>query len=1702
MIQNFTRFFDKNGNDFNFGATYSPLISLYDDSEILYESFYGKMFFPSVSVGLIESQQIYMLQEITGPTSSFELRKVTGRVSVVGGNSTVAGIDSDFTELTIGDTIKIAADDYTISSIAGPTSMSISPTPSSSTTTFDIYRYDYLSYGQLRTSPGTFSETVNASFDKDEKIFLYDVDYSEDSPFIEKFFSSAYELVDGSSDTVDPLTGRIQLATVTTLPLQVNLGLSSDTEEILTRNFYLTSVKTYTESFVLAPVYSTTYTFYIGGTSHPLYDITDFYLEGLGASGSTFDEKTLEVISIGVTGSNTYIEVKSFDETPVGASNFSSYQIKWVNIFRLANLDLYGETESEDERFKVVLNNFGKSIDHDKEYIFRESDINEDLPDYHLLNKKRKELLLEGDNIYPYLGSYKALINIINFFGYYDLRIKEYFLNVNPAASNFGKYLHILVPKDAKQRDEVRHAWSIVPSKIYKKTSLFGLFYDINRTTENVDDFGIPEVEDAFDFSPEEVLIKLFGLKELLKQQFLPLNARIYDITGEGIYFERIRLDSWADNLTHLTLDLGRRPVFNILPVKETYITDLRRIDQFYVEKFVEQGLTGFLGATAANPLITPLSYTGPMSELYDTYLESYSTYVDNIFDVNGNLIAPIDDAWNYMPPSIYNINFNELAARMHPLPDDDNIVSGGPTLLEARFDLTWEESQFNWSQLGILGPSGAPININLWTWDSIGRGEYIDMRWTIEKSGIQGFYYDSERRPISEFVTSTQGATAFTIPGKITVDITGGSIVQANIFAGYGYSTPPSVFIPGPDTPGVTATMSVTILDGYIVGATFTGGSGYTYAPTVTVDVPTISYEEDKRLLHAVSLPYEGVYDVALYIYDITNGYTVEFQKYNVKNKNVDFASSIRKETKERLWQDFVNISWQEVTGPWYYPIHVHTTWEDCVLNWESLNFSSFDNSELFEYDLNTSIHSIDRTYPTVTLLGNLTGDLDNSLSLDTGDFIFLTRDSGDLIVENLPIPPDSFGTKVFGMVGLTAQAAILIGASGDTVIDTSIYDTTVFLNIGDSIYFPLPVNSWYTIDNVGATSLTLTEPLSASVSSLALTYNSDKEVEVGYTGPAIEMNRYSRIIVTNNCDYLSLSSSNDMYYYLDGLTASGSSLVLKGEDVIIRKLIVENTTLPGGNGTELHASWGMFSGTYAIEITNIALIGGNTQLRLKDDNKELYCLDGNFTVKLADYDVDYAETRIGPDSLTFSNANELTWDENESLTWLGTEYHGGILCGYIIPFVAPSGSISIDEEPTFFFTGNLTIESTKTGLQVATDELNNSTNSGIVKYNYSTLPEDELYVTGLTGGNLSVLTNAAPGATSIDLTSIPDGGTLKIPAEITVTIISGSIAAVTIVNPGYGYTYTPNVSITPPGCTGTAGIITLTMSGLPYAGTVIGATFSPGSGYPSSTTAEVDQPTNYKVADNYIWTGYEWVEIIGVSGATLLLGTALNYTVNAGDFMLMPYQYHKQIFLNPSLMQQFYYFIHGKAVNPSGEMLSYINLGNGVESEWAIYPDRTYTYPLRNSILNLSIPQYNDLTQDFSYQKWVYEGSDYPAQTTYPDYESDVLSYQSRVPYGLTLQSPYSFIDTVISSNQQTVPQFTPVVFHYDNCRIPGKKNPIWTIKNDVTGKIEVMTDQSKLMWNFTKTGKFTVTLQIYDTNGNKSVGQKNSFIVVDGN
>ena len=248
----------------------------------------------------------------------------------------------------------------------------------------------------------------------------------------------------------------------------------------------------------------------------------------------------------------------------------------------LSRVSLVFQAVGEDERFKSMLENFGRTIDS-KEYIaFRNTDIKEDKINYQELNNKRKEMLVAGSEIWPYLGSYKGLVNALKYFGYGDLRLKEYWLNVDQNSKNEGKMITMNVPLSLdytdKEFDQYKRFINGIapnqPSKVFRKTAKFGLFYDLNRDTGEFDEDGLPITEDVFEFTNEEILIKLFSLKSILKEKFLPLNARIIDITGEGVYYDNIGINSWNIPTPTFHVDVEKELAFEANP-KVGFLEDL-----------------------------------------------------------------------------------------------------------------------------------------------------------------------------------------------------------------------------------------------------------------------------------------------------------------------------------------------------------------------------------------------------------------------------------------------------------------------------------------------------------------------------------------------------------------------------------------------------------------------------------------------------------------------------------------------------------------------------------------------------------------------------------------------------------------------------------------------------------------------------------------------------------------------------------------------------------------------------------------------------------------------------------------------------------------------------------------------------------------------------------------------------------------------
>lgn len=193
----------------------------------------------------------------------------------------------------------------------------------------------------------------------------------------------------------------------------------------------------------------------------------------------------------------------------------------------ILSCSLYGQTEIEDVRFKVNLNNIGIQIEDEVYPIFYRSDIQDNAIDWTIMNQKRKELLTTYREIYDYIGSYKALINSINYFGYNDLYVYEYYRNVDQNSELYNKLHKVMIPDIFDNTVEGWHEIDFISDKyqnqnIWKKTNLFNLAYRI--TDENG--------ENVLIYTLDEVQYKLTKLKNWLRKNIIPISANLVDLTG------------------------------------------------------------------------------------------------------------------------------------------------------------------------------------------------------------------------------------------------------------------------------------------------------------------------------------------------------------------------------------------------------------------------------------------------------------------------------------------------------------------------------------------------------------------------------------------------------------------------------------------------------------------------------------------------------------------------------------------------------------------------------------------------------------------------------------------------------------------------------------------------------------------------------------------------------------------------------------------------------------------------------------------------------------------------------------------------------------------------------------------------------------------------------------------------------------------
>lgn len=358
------------------------------------------------------------------------------------------------------------------------------------------------------------------------------------------------------------------------------------------------------------------------------------------------------------------------------SSDKEGFHIRTLNVYatedgnevKVAEIKVYGEVVAEDERLKSLLTNMALNLDEMDYLIFRDSDIKDLSVDYKLLNRKRKELLLQASTIKPFIGTYKALLGIIDFFGYSNVSLREYWLNINEQSEGFGKMMVVPVANQTEVGFLAKKSRNKnLPNSNQKKTSRFSLAYRLNVPTGKLNEFDLPEVEEITDFSPDEILIKLYALKRKLQREYLPLNAKIVDITAEGDYFDGVNQRVWNNQHQIHAQFAGQDVHYDVFPeTKSIYIEDLRKIDYRLmgrnqeIEVFnkterneLENSIRNFYTSwhdedmstfnTIENiPIGSPIVLTG--TSLKDTWDDAEFTFID-ANDTDDDITYPIYNA-------------------------------------------------------------------------------------------------------------------------------------------------------------------------------------------------------------------------------------------------------------------------------------------------------------------------------------------------------------------------------------------------------------------------------------------------------------------------------------------------------------------------------------------------------------------------------------------------------------------------------------------------------------------------------------------------------------------------------------------------------------------------------------------------------------------------------------------------------------------------------------------------------------------------------------------------------------------------------------------------------------------------------------------------------------------------------------------------
>lgn len=601
----------------------------------------------------------------------------------------------------------------------------------------------------------------------------------------------------------------------------------------------------------------------------------------------------------------------------------------------VAELIIYGETVGEDERLKTLTQNFGYNILEQDSTIFKNTNIKEVLPNFLEVNLKRKEIMLEGHNVYPFIGSYKGLINAIKFFGYTDLEIREFWKNVNKSSPSYGKYIQSNPISIFSPTVQLNDKTITLPNKNFRKTSMFSLIYKINKIKPdsfNTDD--LPTTEEVFDYTLEEVLIKLFGLKKKLEKEFLPLNAHIKDITGEADFFGSLNLTNTISRNDRNTIVAGIDADFKAIPSGCVLLQDLRNIDQLIYDSTNSIPKNLVLGAFQTGEQI-PLPPIGPdpngvlgapvdgnnytISDLADYYLAYFSRFAPNI-----NTLEYVD------------------GRSSNRLPDKPGIPVGAPIVLENTSfgNILWTNIDSTWEQLSNANRyytfDFEPVNPSI--------GDVFIIEDPITNTGATYTVQPLDNAAIvrNQLLSQLSALRASFTDPWLFYDLSAQTTVTGPVIRIFGDNVArlsvsvlkSSVFSIAEFKKEQQLDAKLYTWDG-IYRSNFTEIE-WTVFKEQTVDTPSFYYNirgpvEDYEKIPII-LPYVGYYTVEIKLFDLYNNISskVKLEDICVEGREVEYSAWYQSRKFYYSWQSEGRFIWNDYGAFWDLPISPEVTWDE----------------------------------------------------------------------------------------------------------------------------------------------------------------------------------------------------------------------------------------------------------------------------------------------------------------------------------------------------------------------------------------------------------------------------------------------------------------------------------------------------------------------------------------------------------------------------------------------------------------------------------------------------------------------------------------------------------------------------------------------------------------------------------------------------